>query len=84
MRVLLKDKRDGALAVVEAIEVNYDPSDKSLCVCLYGGDSYLIEGMARETADEWIDKLWVEGKIDLTSYEAQYAPGAQAGIDNED
>lgn len=74
MRVLLKDKRDGALAVVEAIEMNYDPSDGEMCVCLHGGDSYAIENLNRAMADHWIRLLYTEGRVDLIEYEARYDP----------
>lgn len=74
MRVLLRDKRDDALAVVEAIEMNYDPSDKELCICLYGGDSYTIENLTFEEARALVTKLYQDGMVSTTGWVARYDP----------
>ena len=85
MRVLLRDKRDDALAVVEAIEMNYDPSDKELCICLHGGDSYTIENLTFEESRTLITKLYQDGMVSTTGWVARYDPADEyIGCEGDD
>lgn len=82
MRVLLRDSRDNTLLVVEAIEVNYDPSDSTLSVCLCTGEFFEISEIRRETADSIISDVYVGGRIDLSQYSAVYDDGRDDGDDD--
>lgn len=74
MRVLLRDKRDNTLIVVEATEVNYDPEDSCLCICLVGKDDYAILGIEPDLANTVIRDLYDSGKAALDNYLAEYEP----------
>ena len=72
MRVLLRDKRDDALAVVEATEMNYDLKSKELYIYLPGGDNYTIEDLIFEEAHTLITKLYQDGIVSTTDWVARY------------
>ena len=79
MRVLLRDSRDDTLIAVEAIEVNYDPTDTVLTVCLCTEEYFEISGIRREMADTIVTDLYNEGKISLKQYPAVYNSGDEYG-----
>ena len=72
MRVLLREKKDDALTVVEAIKVDYDPQSKELCIYLPGDDGYTIEDLTFQQARELIDRLFKDGIASATDYLARY------------
>lgn len=69
MRVLLQDKTDSTLMVVEATDVCYDKDSQTLCV--YVNDTcFSVERMIQSNADAAIRGLFATGMADLTMYPA--------------
>ena len=68
MRVLLRDGNDGSPLVVDAIEVNWDPTDGELVIRLANEDEYYISNISGDEAEEITAALFREGRADLTRY----------------
>ena len=67
MRVVLKDRADQTLMLVEATDVTYDREDLELY--FYCGDCcYVVKDIPAPNANAAIQALFESGKVDLTHY----------------
>ena len=69
MRVMLRDKEDQSLVVIEAEHVYYNPETQELYVSSANYD-YTVHKIVRANADSAIRELYASGKVDLTTFEA--------------
>lgn len=67
MRVLLKDRADQTLMLVEPTDVDYDRDEQELY--FYSGDAcYVVEHLDENNIISAMQTLFAEGKVDLTAY----------------
>lgn len=69
MRILLRDKEDQTLVLVEAEHVIYNPDAQELYVSSANYD-YTVHKIVRPNADSAISELYASGLVDLTTFEA--------------
>ena len=67
MRVLMRDREDDTLLVVEAISVCYDKDAQELVIDT-AEDQYVVGRIVPANADSVLRELYNSGKTDLTEY----------------
>ena len=69
MRVLMRDKDDSTLILIEAASITYDRTAMELYVGTVETD-YVIERITEVNANSLIQELYNTGKVDVTLYSA--------------
>ena len=69
MRVLLRDKDDRSLFVMEATTVAYDPMTRTL-FCISADDGAAVSNISPTVANSFVQILFHAGKADLSEYDA--------------
>ena len=72
MRALLRDKNDGALIVLDVVEVRYDKDVLELYLYNSVDTGCLVSNIMDSDASFFIKELFKKGMADLTAYPAKF------------
>lgn len=77
MRILLTDREDNTLIVVEPTDVRYDPELSELYIYTANGDYYVVTEIDRFHADRALRELYDHDRVDLTVLKSYFDPGKE-------
>ena len=78
MRVLLTDKEDGTLFVMDVTSVAHDPAHRTLICAVSSDDLAIVSNISHPIAKSAMQVLFSTGKADLSEYRASHLVRAPA------